>query len=319
MTARGAIRLVVPSGAGDCILHYTPPLDAALVLRNAPAHHAPAMVRRLYAICADAQEHAALLAVEAALGIEAAPEELARREIATAREAVREHGLRISLDWARMLGEPADHAAARDVLRVSQDGSPEQIDAAIERHVTGLAPRDWLGLATGLELRDWAAAGASVAARFIARVGSSPDMGAGIGALPERNGDHPLLATGLPGGSLLSRHAARLVGLCRLPARMAALAAGQAEPARGTSPAPGTGQAMVDCARGSLKHHLRVVDSRIAAYRIVSPTDRAFSAGGEAERQFRRVANVPATMRPQVAEWTMQALDPCVDYAIEVA
>ncbi|MEA1648454.1 hypothetical protein UAJ10_05440 [Nitrospirillum sp. BR 11164] len=318
---RPAILLRLPGETGDAVtLSYTPRGDITGLLAAVPAKRVPAVVRTLFAVCAHAQGHAAELAVEAALGLEAAPETLAEREIKTWTEVVREHGLRISLDWARLLGEAPDLPRARAFVALSATDDPAEL---ITDAVTGLCPERWLAMTSTGELARWAGAGRTVAARFIATLFDAAmltSLGAvDPGSLAARHAGHPLLARALPAGSLIAYHVARLIDLCRVPARLNALRTGDTALFRGLSTGPGLGMASVPCARGTLVHEVGVVAGRVERYRILSPTDRVFAPGGWAERQVQGLCAWPTADRARGAEVMMLALDPCVDYAVEVA
>ncbi|MEE3624061.1 hypothetical protein UCD39_08655 [Nitrospirillum sp. BR 11752] len=318
---RPAIIVRLPAEAGGAVtLSYTPRGDVTGLLAAVPVKRAPAVVRALFAVCAHAQGHAAELAVEAALGLGATPDTLAEREIRTWLEVVREHGLRICLDWARLLGEAPDLARARAFVALSAVDDPMGL---IADAVTGLRPQEWLAMTSAGELARWAGAGRTVAARFIATLFEvsmlTPVEEIEPGALVGRHADHPLLARALPAGSLIACHVARLIDLCRVPVRLDALRAGDAAPLRGLSTGPGLGRASVPCARGTLVHEVGVVAGQVERYRILSPTDRVFAPGGTAERQFQGLGAWPPADRARRAEVMMLALDPCVDYAVEVA
>ncbi|MDZ5649944.1 hypothetical protein [Nitrospirillum sp. BR 11828] len=319
---RPAILVRLPGEAGDAVtLSYTPRGDIIGLLAAVPVKRVPAVVRTLFAVCAHAQGHAAELAVEAALGLEAAPQTLAEREIRTWTEVVREHGLRICLDWARLLGQAPDLPRARAFVALSATDDPT---ALITDAVTGLSPEQWLAMTSTGELARWAGAGRTVAARFIATLFDAAMLtspgAVDPGSLAARHADHPLLARALPAGSLIACHVARLIDLCRVPARLDALrTADDTALLRGLSLGPGLGMASVPCARGTLVHEVGVVAGRVERYRILSPTDRAFAPGGWAERQVQRLCAWPPADRARGAEVMMLALDPCVDYAVEVA
>ncbi|MEA1672087.1 hypothetical protein [Nitrospirillum sp. BR 11163] len=318
---RPAIILRLPAGAGGAAaLSYAPRGDVTGLLAAAPVERAPALVRTLFAICANAQGHAAELAVEAALGLEASAGELVAREIRTWTEVAREHGLRISLDWARLLGEAPDLAHARAFMALS---TADDSAILIGEAVIGLPPERWLAMTSTVELARWAGAGRTVASRFIATLFEAsmltPVGEVESGSLAARHADHPLLSRALPAGSLMACHVARLIDLCRVPARLAALRAGDAAPLRGVASGSGSGMAAVPCARGTLVHEVGVVAGRVGRYRIQSPTDRAFAPGGWAERHIQVLDAWPSADRARWAEVMMLALDPCVDYAVEVA
>jgi Ni,Fe-hydrogenase I large subunit len=85
------------------------------------------------------------------------------------------------------------------------------------------------------------------------------------------------------------------------------------------APNPGEGVAAVETARGLLLHRACVADGRIANYQIVAPTEWNFHPAGPAARGLMGMpARDEATLTTQ-ARLAVQALDPCVAFAIEVA
>ena len=71
------------------------------------------VVAAIYGICANAQAHASVLALEAALGKSADERPEAMRALVTATETLRENLLRIALDWPRLTGSVADGGSVR--------------------------------------------------------------------------------------------------------------------------------------------------------------------------------------------------------------
>ena len=130
-----------------------------------------------------------------------------------------------------------------------------------------------------------------------------------------------LIDSGLPGRILgaapeavAPRLEARLAVLADQPLRMASWASGAPLPCG--EQRQGEGSAQVWCARGSLRHRLRLaLDNdgapQVAQYTIDTPTERAFAPGGEAEALLAGVRSLAE------AQWAMQALDPCVEWRIE--
>ena len=122
------------------------------------------------------------------------------------------------------------------------------------------------------------------------------------------------------GNSVATRMAARLVELALL---LRALDAG---PVNGTpcswlatfAPVAGEGVAAVQTARGLLLHRACVVDGRIAAYQIVAPTEWNFHPDGPAARGLAALEADDAEMLERRARLAVQALDPCVAFAVEV-
>lgn len=322
----GIERIVVrfpadPTGAVALIREA--PVDAAPLFLNVRPDQVPALARAVYAICGEAHGQAAERAIDAARGIAPSTETLANREAALWMEVAREHGLRIALDWPRAIDAAPDHATARAYLARVRSAKPAVLSALIAETVTGVPPARWLALDTTGALRTWAEATNSVAARLIAaRLGDPPDLP----PLPEeegsavaRNADHPLLALALPKGSVIARHTARLIDLCRIPARIAALRAGEITPMPGVSPEPGTGRATIVCSRGALTHEVRLSGERIESYRIDPPTWRLFAHDGVVAGHLQALIHRPERERRRAAEALILALDPCVETVIEGA
>jgi len=324
MTHAGGISLFLPSENGaPARLHYRAPADVTSLLARVPADQVPALVRRLFAICSEAQGHAAELALAAARGEAIASAELAAAEVKGWVEIVREHGLRIALDWARLLDKAPDHDAARAFMAGAQGQDADFLSNLIAKHVTAMPVEDWLQLSSVSDLAGWAQRGGSIAADFLHSLMKEPVLAEGAmlepGSLAARQADHPLLAEALATGAPVARHVARLIDLARAPGRIRELQAGEAVPVRGFSLRAGEGMARVPCARGRLEHEVQLEDGHIVRYHILSPTERLFAPGGNAEWQFRKLGSVKPARRALLAEMMMQALDPCVDYQIEGA
>lgn len=79
------------------------------------------------------------------------------------------------------------------------------------------------------------------------------------------------------------------------------------------SPEPGMGVAELTCARGRLIHRVWLHKGRVRAYTIDAPTARRFGTDGDA------TALLAQCHRAQEAAWAMQAVDPCVDWAVDMA
>jgi Ni,Fe-hydrogenase I large subunit len=132
---------------------------------------------------------------------------------------------------------------------------------------------------------------------------------------------HPVVAglTTDHGTGLLPRLAARLIELCGLPARMAALLPdiAPAGPA-GFARAEGSGLAQIEMARGRLIHRIVLERGRVARYQVVAPTEWNFHPAGPLATALRGLALAdPQTLSAQ-AGWLMTALDPCVPFLVIV-
>ena len=90
------------------------PVLAARVLVGRTPREAARLVPLLFGLCSGAQRIAAIIACERAQEFESTPAERAARDFSLQLETVREHALRILVDWPCALGiEPDRDAAAR--------------------------------------------------------------------------------------------------------------------------------------------------------------------------------------------------------------
>lgn len=171
--------------------------------------------------------------------------------------------------------------------------------------------------------------------RSMARLGSTPILDIASAALaeeafclaPRLAGGHaetgalgrcqaePLIRawTSEYGPGLGARMLARLLELAHLPAR---LAAAGADVAASWSPEPGVGVAAVETSRGLLIHALRLHDGRIEQYRIVAPTEWNFQPGGPLAAALAALPD--GDDLDARARRLALAMDPCVDYRVEV-
>lgn len=79
------------------------------------------------------------------------------------------------------------------------------------------------------------------------------------------------------------------------------------------SPKPGVGEASLTCARGRLIHRVALHNGRVAAYTIDAPTARRFGPNGDAATLLAQCKTA------QDVAWVMQAIDPCVEWAMDDA
>lgn len=68
-------------------------------------------------------------------------------------------------------------------------------------------------------------------------------------------------------------------------------------------------------ARGPLAHRVEVAEGRIAFYRIDAPTEVNFRTGGPAEAGL---IGAPAANLAHAARLHILAIDPCVDFSLEI-
>ena len=137
-----------------------------------------------------------------------------------------------------------------------------------------------------------------------------------------RTAAHPLVAGALRqlGNSVAVRFLARLVELAMLDARLAALGRGEVptEWTGSCAVSPGAGFAATETARGTLFHLARVEGERVAAYRIVAPTEWNFHPEGALARGLAGHAAKTPGEAERAARLLAHALDPCVGFDIKV-
>jgi hypothetical protein len=220
--------------------------------------------------------------------------------------------------------------------------------------VLGAMPEDWLTRCGEEGVERWAQARETGAARLVAdTLASHPRLGASdVPLLPAAEHDRVVreLCDAMDGDDGFERaprwrgepaetgalarasHVAAVEGTvakhgrsaaARLVARIAELAA---LAARGPSAnhgqvatGPGEGAGWVETARGLLVHRARVARGRIAAYRIVAPTEWNFHADGALARGLRAARFHDRDSAERGVRLMVQALDPCVSARIEVA
>lgn len=170
-----------------------------------------------------------------------------------------------------------------------------------------------------------AIAAALMADDEFARLPRFGDHPAETGAVA-RMASHPLVAAlaGAFGRSTLTRLAARITELARIAAGGEPSAPLFGRMTLATEGGVRRGAGWVETARGALVHLIEVTgapggrDERIARYRILAPTEwnfhpRGALAAGLLGAHFGRDAELR-----QRAQWLVQALDPCVDYTLEL-
>ena len=310
------------------IVRMTPDRPVAIDYRSAsmvsrllatrPADEVPGLLSSLFAVCPSAQRLAGELALAGASGIRL-PAERRRLLVRAARlEALREHGLRVLLGWPRALRERSNEAVAGQWLAATRAGRAEEIARLAERAILGCSPLRWLDQSPS-DLVAWAQAGVTSAARFLARamaMVSVPPCPAGAGpGLAGRLRDHALM-DGFAEGSLAQHHAARLVDLAWHITTLLQLGRRSGEHRvrrcdRGASVRAFT-------SRGELVHRVRLRGGKVECYSITSPTDRTFANDGIARSWLEALAAAPCARNEAAVGEVLQALDPCVEYRIEV-
>ena len=241
-------------------------------------------------------------------------------------------------------------------------GLIRRLEEILQRLVFGCPPGQWLRIGDGGALVAWAGDTQTVAARLLREMVKRgwQDMGDVPGEfLPElrpaalnrrlqardaerfiaapqwhdgpcettplaRQCGSPLIRSlrGEHGDGLLTRQAARLVELARIPPAMRRLADGLTEAAprevAGDALPPGVGIGQVEAARGRLVHRVEVADGVVRRYQILAPTEWNFHPRGTLARALGTLrAGDEATLRRQAA-LLIDAVDPCVGYRLRV-
>lgn len=110
-----------------------------------------------------------------------------------------------------------------------------------------------------------------------------------------------------------ARMLARLLELARLPQR---LRQGAPAPVAAVTLAPGVGAAGVETSRGLLLHAVQLTGDRVGQYRILAPTEWNFHPDGPLAQALQALSAGPELEAR--ARLVAQALDPCVNYGLEV-
>jgi hydrogenase large subunit len=126
----------------------------------------------------------------------------------------------------------------------------------------------------------------------------------------------------MAGGGVLARVAGRLLELARLQKAMEDLVAGIDPGATfmRSDPAPrnGSGEGLVEAARGALGHWLRIEDGRIVGYQIIAPTTWNFSprdvkgVPGPLEAALEGAVVAEGETTPISVQHIVRSFDPCM-------
>ena len=317
-----------------------PPIGALVAGRSAA--EMLKLVPCLYTLCAAAHGVAAQTAVEAARGIDVAPEVRRRRTAAVLSERLVEQ-LRGVVTGLRLLEQPAVAVAVRELIHASaafalttNAGVPERLSATdlMERALDQIGIIGLKAMDDSASVRFSPSGTACLTARddfdIIARLArdgasyaSEPDLG---GAVPETGPWARLRAEGDPGdqsATAAARLQARLDEIVRMPRMLFALAAGEGDSAlpdvTGYCLGEGGGAAAVETARGRLHHHVELdANGRVCRFRCLAPTEWNFHPRGPLARMLRG-AVVPLDRGGRDAvEQLIAAFDPCVGFKVTV-
>jgi uptake hydrogenase large subunit len=336
------IEVCLPAGpGGSATLSYRDRQPIAPLLAGLRVRTAQALLSTVQPECL-AHSQAGAEAVERALGVAAAPGTRAVRRMWVMAETLREHGLRITLDWPELAGETGRPDLARRFAAIPRRmhaalcGGDDpfvigahaaagagiadiigEIETLLTEACFGMPPARWLEIGGTHALRDWAWRGATTAARSIAWLLATPAVARTAihvrddASLYARHAHWPLLRA-FPSGALTARYLARMTDLAILPGAIRALLTHPAHPL--------VADDRVWTSRGALVHACTLKGGRIESYRIVTPEDVHFAPHGSAAAVIQELSGASRGERRQtLVRAAMQAFDPCVPYEIRTA
>jgi coenzyme F420-reducing hydrogenase alpha subunit len=194
-------------------IHSRRPLQAVKIFHGKSVTELMQTLPLLYHVCGVAQASAAVMACEQAMAIQPAAASRLARQMLVWMETAREHGWRILLDWAHLLGEEKDPASMVQLQQYLPrlkgalfadgqgfyPGAQVQLDAPavqslirglqqlLEERVFAMPLEQWLGFAHGQVLAQWLETAPTVAAKMLrhaAQTEQSGDPGASVAFLP---------------------------------------------------------------------------------------------------------------------------------------
>jgi uptake hydrogenase large subunit len=308
--------IAIDLGTGVRIVS-TRPQGFGRVFKNRTPADVLALVPLLFAVCGEAQLAACTLALARAEGRDP-PAEPAAPVVRL--EAVREHLMRIAVDWTRALGEEPDITLLRRihglVALARADAPAARAEAAALMQILVASPETLAR--RGPDFMDGAD---TIAARLLRSVLSHGWQSLGIHGTGL--GDDEASCLSLVWNEPALAEARKRYGtglLLRLFARLVHLAVLLDSPDAGASSAriSGDGAAHVATARGLLSHRAEIDGGRIAAYEITAPTDVNFTADGPAARGLAALAAARHDGIEKPARLLIEAFDPCVAYSLRV-
>ncbi len=307
-----------PEAAPGWRFAAAPASDPARWLVGRSVDEAARLVPRVFNLCAAAQGAASA----AALGLRDPGAHDAMRA-----ETVRDHAIALFHHWPALIGAEPDRAAlallGKSSLGKSSLGEPEG-PAPVAVRICGEAGD--LSAFTILELDAWLEAGSTGAARFLRQIRAA-DPAWGRAELPSV-GLADIDAALVQPGALAARETTALDRVRRAPVMTALLAvegaslfarllarvldllwaaAGRADaPLSGVSPG---GAGVAEAARGRLAHKARVLDGRVGAYQVLTPSVWNLAPGGLLERMLAALPSRRETA--MLAQLCVGAVNPC--------
>ncbi|MBB3104819.1 nickel-dependent hydrogenase large subunit [Azomonas macrocytogenes] len=294
----------------------------------------------LFSICSNAQQVAAVNALEQALGWQTPLEVVRARQQLTELELIRESLLRLAHGWElpiaadqlKRLVSLCQHGISAlqpmaGLQALADDPQRGELNTALQQLAEygqqlqdigscgWLMPRlaHWSGITLGgavpeaLEpTRIEPLLAALREGRVTAEIDGQPRM-TGPATASE--------ITGSAGRQIEQRVMALLHGACRSMAALQTLppVACMAQPVLEA----GEGMALVKTARGWLLQRIRVERGRIAEWQIIAPTDWNFHADGLLRRQLRGI-RVPVEQAETLVHELVLSMDPCLDFEVKI-
>ena len=195
-------------GAGRVEVDLSSVGDIAGMLAGTTSEEALFLIPTLFSVCATAQAHAAVTAVEAATGAEASRQTQMARQALTTMETLREHVLRISLDWPEFYGGSSRAVDVRDVMQFVRrlqaalfadapafvpGNEPradiaaalaicDEAEALLEREIFAEPPAIWLGRLGRNTMCRWALAAGTPAGNLFAHAAAKGWLDAASGS-----------------------------------------------------------------------------------------------------------------------------------------
>jgi hypothetical protein len=287
----------------------------ARALRGRPADDAVRLLPMLFALCGRAQGRAAVLALDAARGVECPlhPDETIGQEV------MREHLWRWLLDLPPLLGDAplqTEFVAAAACIAGGRRGDlaimlgDPRIEAMCRRLNEIEDATDSLrALLPVISAQDSLARWPELDAAFC-RMPHWNGQAAETGALARRQG-----SAGLSAGAFAARWLARLEELRDWAGGRQRVGAGGT--ASAAPAAARRGRALVETARGLLMHEIVLDGGRIADYLIVAPTEWNFHPQGPLAGWLAGRAAGDRQAVKTFAARAVAALDPCVRWELE--
>jgi len=195
MISEGRVEITLPRGR-VATMRYDRPVDVTPLLKGQAPEEVMPLVSAIYGVCANAQAHAAALALDAASGSTADTSTQRARALVTCMENLRENVLRIALEWPKLIGGEPDGQAVRPAvsflprirLALFDGTDPFALDAAaktnrqavldviadaerlLEKVIFGEPLVYWLSRRGHVGHIDWCVSAKTPAARLIARL-----------------------------------------------------------------------------------------------------------------------------------------------------